>query len=59
MVAVNPKQYYLHFQKFSINKKHKNQKRGTPEMSFENFAARIADSNQIDNFEAPEIDFKE
>ena len=34
-------------------------KKGTAGMNFENFAARIAESNQIDNFKAPIKEDKE
>ena len=53
VVAVNPKEYYEHFENFDCNKKQKGQKTGTAGMNFGNFAAGIADSNQIDNFDAP------
>ena len=40
-IAVNPKEYFEQFKSSDINKKHKGVKRGTPGMSFENYARRI------------------
>ena len=59
VVAVNPKEYYEHFENIDYNKKHKRQRKGTAGMNFENFAARIADSNQIDSFETPANEYEE
>ena len=59
MIAINPKEYLEHFQDFSVNKKYKGKKKGTPGMDFENFASRIAASRQIDNFDAPKNEYTE
>ena len=50
VLAINPKEYYEHFEDFANNRKHKGQKKGTYGMNFENLALRIATSNQIDMF---------
>ena len=57
VIAINPKEYLEHFEDFSVNEKHKGQKKGTPGMDFENFASRIATSRQIDNFDAPKNEY--
>ena len=52
VIAVNPKEYYEHFENFSHNKNIRVKKKETSRMNFDNFANRIVTSNQIDNFEA-------
>ena len=60
VVAVNPKDYYEHFENFNHNKKPKGQKeKRTAGMNFENFATRIAGSNQIGNFDVPKNEYEE
>ena len=53
VVAVNPKEYYKHFEDFRCNKKHKGIRIGAPGMNFENFGKRIVSVNEIQNFEKP------
>ena len=59
VLAINPKEYYKYFEDFTNNKNQKGQKKGTSGMNFENFALRIATSNQIDNFDVPKNKYQE
>ena len=47
VVAVNPKEYYEHFEDFRCNKQHKGIKKGSPGINFENFTKRIVSVNEI------------
>ena len=51
VVAVNPQEYYEHFEDFRCNKNHKGIQKRAPGMNFENFAKRIVSVNEIENFE--------
>ena len=53
VIAVNPEEYYKHFENFSCNEKLARSIKGTPGMNFENFAKRITTANQIENFDNP------
>ena len=57
VITVNPKEYYVHFESFSSSKRHKDIRKDERGMEFDNFAARIAPSRQIDNSEAPKNEY--
>ena len=57
LIAVNPKEYYKHFEIFSSNKKRKGKRKGKSGMTFENFAAKIATSRQTNNSDAHENEY--
>lgn len=53
------KEYYKSFEDTSFNKKHKDVKKGSPGMDFENYARRISSLNDCDFFEKPKLDTKQ
>ena len=59
VVAVNPKEYSEHFEDFHCNKKHKDVKKGSPGMNFENFTKRIASVAEIENFDNPKNEYQQ
>ena len=59
VLAVNPKEYFEYFCDERVNKKHKEIKKGSRGMDFENFTSRIASLNEIKSLRNPSIQFQE
>ena len=55
-LAVNPKEYLEYFQSENINKKHKEIKKGSVRMDYENFAERIKSLFSFDTYVKPKKD---
>ena len=58
-IVSNPKEYYELLENSHVNKKHKEIKKGSPGMNFENYAIRINSLTNFDTFEKPPADYKE
>ena len=58
-IAVNLKEYLEVFKKLKQNKKHKDIKKGSSGMDFENFANRIKSLVHFDTFEKPPAKYKQ
>ena len=50
-IACNPKEYYELFENSHVNKKHKEIKKGSSGMNFENYAERLVSLKNFDTFE--------
>ena len=57
-LATNPKEYLEYFKSESINKKHKDIKKGAVGMDYENFAERIKPLFHFDTYVKPKADTK-
>ena len=57
-MACNRKEYYELFENSHVNKKHKEIKKGSSGMNFENYAERLVSLKNFDTFEKPPADYK-
>ena len=57
VVAVNPKEYYEHFEEFRCNKKQKGIRKCVPGMNLVGFTKRIVFLNETENFEKPKCKY--
>ena len=57
-LAVNPKEYLEYFKSENVNKKHKDIKKGSVGMNFENFDERIKPLYDFDTYVKPKSDAK-
>ena len=57
-LAVNPKEYLEYFKSETVNKKHKDIKKGTQGMKYENFAERIKPLYDFDSYQPPKADIR-
>lgn len=57
--ASNPKEHLQMFENRETNKKHKDIKKGSLGMGFDNFASRIVSITNLEHFEKPAGEFKE
>ena len=58
-MTCNRKEYYELFENSHVNKKHKEIKKGSSGMNFENYAERLVSSANFDTFEKPPANYKE
>ena len=58
-IACNPKEYYELFENSEINKEHKETKKGSSAMNFENYAERIVSLTNFDYFKKKTAEYKE
>ena len=57
-IAVNPKEYFKVFKNYKTNKKHKDIKKGSLGMEFNNFAGRIKLLVNFDTLQKPPVEYK-
>ena len=58
-IAGNPKEHFEMFEDKNINERHKGIKKGSSELSFENFSQRIKPLANFDTFEKTPADLRE
>ena len=57
-ITCNPKEYFELFENNKVNKKHREIKKGSLGMNFENYASKLVSLTNFDTFEKPFSEYK-
>ena len=57
-ITCNPKEYFELFENNKVNKKHREIKKGSLGMNFENYASKLVSLTNSDTFEKPFSEYK-